>query len=519
MLSQNKSKPMTSSLDPNLYSKTVSEGKSIYRWGAPSTLDNRIRAYKKGLIRTTGYAKPLFDDKIIDLLLKYSRQPKEVNKVIDYLNQLTDEEGNKFSRNLKEYGKISSQLRGFVSDNHRNFYWNKNYKLALKQVSSSLRITGLKALRYHCDDDIKEVLPKANTHSGFTYLLSGKRCKGDNMDGLLLKMNKHLQKIKTDGFVSIPNLIAFRTQASGEFDSVGNRTNTCKHKTRMVAMVDLVNIANELQFSYPFMERFKHVVSFAGGKDDVVIGSIISGLRSRYKYHTSLDYSLFDQSISDWLIRDALKIVRDCFDVKDDEDFKFNCVIESFINKEFLIDKGILVSKKGIPSGSMFTQIVGSIVNQLVIQSYLNSKDLVGEMIVMGDDNLVFSNVQLDIKELSNYVKHNFGMEINPTKSTQGDRSTHPEFLSRVWSYVGPIRNWQSVVSRLAFPERFRDYSGEVKPYLVLYAYILTYRNIGEIMDVGRFILDHRLNKTEVRNVDSRYIPGVMSYLREYELD
>jgi hypothetical protein len=519
MSSRSQSKPVTTRLDSDLYYETRSEEQSQKFRGISSTLKTRLNSYKRNLTISRGLGKPLFDDKLIDLVFKYAKDIKSIHKEIDYLNQLVDQDGHKFSRNLKEYKKISSQLRGFVSDNHPNFFWNQHYKLALKQVSKKLNFEGLKALKYHSDEDILNVLPKANTHSGFTYLLSGKRCKGDNIVGLAKKLSKHLEEAREAKKLGIPNLIAFRTQASGEYDAQGKQTNTCKHKTRMVAMVDLVTIANELQFSYPFMSHFKDVSSFAGGKDDRVIGSIISDMRSRFKYHTSLDYSQFDQSISDWLIRDAFSLVKNCFNLEDEDAFKFDCVINDFIEKDFLIDKGLLRSSKGVPSGSMFTQIIGSLVNQLVISTYLNSIGSSGEMIVMGDDNLVFTNTEINLEHLSSYILHNFGLVINPSKGSQGTFRENPQFLSREWTPIGPTRAWQAVLSRMAFPERFRAYDDEVQPQLVLYAYYLTYNSVSDIIDVGKFISDYGLNKSGVFNVDSRYIPGALAYLREYELD
>lgn len=518
-MSRSQSKPVTTRLDSDIYCKARSEEQSQIFRGNSSTLKTRLNSYKRNLTQSRGLGKPLFDDQLMDLVYKYAYNPKSIHKEIDYLNRLIDKDGHLFSRNLKEYKKISNQLRGFLDVNHRNFFWNQYYKLALKQVSEKLYFKGLKALKYHSDEDILNVLPKANTHSGFTYLLSGKRYKGDNTVGLVRKLYKHLEEAKDAKRLGIPNLIAFRTQASGEYDAQGNQTNTCKHKTRMVAMVDIVVIANELQFSHPFMSRFKDVRSFAGGKDDRVIGSIISDMRSRFKYHTSIDYSQFDQSISGWLIRDAFNLVRNCFVLEGEDAFKFDCVVNDFIDKEFLIDGGLVRSSRGVPSGSMFTQIIGSLVNQIVLHTYLNSIGSSGEMMVMGDDNLLFTKSEIDLNHLSNYVKHNFGLIINPSKSSQGTFKDDPEFLSRQWTSLGPTRPWQAVISRMAFPERFRMYNDEVQPHLVLYAYYLTYKSVADIIDVRKFISDYRLNKAELLNVDSRYIPGVMAYIKEYELD
>jgi len=118
----------------------------------------------------------------------------------------------------------------------------------------------------------------------------------------------------------------------------------------------------------------------------------------------------------------------------------FDNVRTAFITKRFVDINGKMVkSVKGIPSGSYFTQIIGSICNYLIMNTYIQSK---GSRTVqrtrhltMGDDNITFTKFKLDIDDASSYIRNNFGMVIHPDKCSSGNLLETPrvDFLSRTW--------------------------------------------------------------------------------------
>lgn len=481
----------------------------------------RLRVYQKELAVSKGVERPLFDKDLKNLLLKYAWSPSVIKEALNYLNSLRDDDGYLFSRDLKIYSKTEESMKRFGEANHTSFRWNTNYQQSLERLIKKVSSCKLRPQRYYSDDDILRALPKTDTHSGYTWLVTGEKEKGKNVEGIYQKF-KGRQDLMRSGEVvkGSPILIAFRTQASGEFNDDGSQTGSCKHKTRVVSMYDLLDVLDELQFANPFQKWINDQWFYAGGKDENFIARILSAYSVDYPKFMSIDYSSYDQTISDWLIEDAFRVIRSAFVLSSEEELVFNQVVQRFIHKDFILEEGIMHSDKGVPSGSMFTQIIDSIVNVLVVNTYFIAINQTCEMIAMGDDNAIFCDDNVDIKSLSSYIQKNFGLIIKiDDKSNEGNtRQSDVKFLSRYWTKGGAWRHPNQLISRMLFPERWRDYSGEVKPEHVLYAYILTYKaGMNDLVDIRRFLKDYPISRSFVmNNVDSRYIPGSLAYIREY---
>lgn len=481
---------------------------------------NRLTQYRTNLSVTRGKDHVGFDKAVSDMLYHYVWDKKSFLGEKSYLKHLKDPEGYSFSRNLKIYSSIEDAMERFTRPDHTSFRWNQNYQKsleALKGVFSKLR---KHPLHYYSVDDIVKTLPKMDTHSGYTYILSGEKKKGDNMEGIYDKFIEELESALERGSFNKPIMIGFRTQASGEYDDEGNRTSKCKHKLRVVSMIDLVVIIAELMFAKPIQDFMAQQTFYAGGKDELKISEIITNWRVRYNRFLSIDYKAFDQSISSWLIQDAFEIIKSGFIMNEKEERLFDIIINDFINKTFILNEGLLDSHRGVPSGSMFTQIIDTIVNVLVVQTFFFSMNEEASMIVMGDDNAIFTSCQVELDDLASYIRKNFGLEVDTSdKSNVGNtKKDNVKFLSRFWRFDGQWRHPNQLLSRLLYPERFRNYTDEIGPEHVIYAFILTYK-LGMIrfLDVSRFLQDYPISKKFIMDkVDSRYLPGSLAYIREY---
>jgi hypothetical protein len=412
-------------------------------------------------------------------------------------------------------------MERFCKPDYTSFRWNVNYRKSLEEFKLEYSKLRLKPLTFMCDDDIKEALPKKDTHSGWYWILSGKKYKGDNIEGSYSQFNAEVKDALLTGTFNKPILLGFRTQASGEYDDQGNRTYACKHKLRVVSMIDLIVIIAELMFSRPIQNYLANVHYYAGGKDENDISSIITDSKVKYEQFMSIDYSSYDQSISSWLIEDAFSILKCAFILNDEQSQLFDIIVHDFIHKRFILNEGILESHRGVPSGSMFTQIIDSIVNVLVVRTYFNSRNAKSSMMAMGDDNVIFTNNQnCNLADLSSYVMKNFGLNISlDDKANEGlTRNDNVKFLSRYWKFDGQYRDKYQLLSRMLYPERRRRYNKEVGPEHVVFAFILTYRlGMEQLIDTRRFIHDYPISKDYIlTKVDSRYLPGALAYIREY---
>jgi hypothetical protein len=463
-----------------------------------------------------------FDDQVLKVIEKYAYQPGYVHEVRKYLNELKDPEGFPFSRSLKSSVQLDKAIHAFEDSDYTSFRWNSNYQEALLKVKREFSMYHLVPLSFSCDDDIINAIPKLDTHSGWTFILSGNRKKGENLDDIYSTWLAEVNKARKVGSLNKPILPGTRTQGSGEFTDQGDFTFTCKHKTRLVSMMDLIEIISELVFAKPFQDLIGWKPFYAGGKSVSQIGSIISNLRAKYSEYVSLDYSAYDQSISSWLIEDAFDIIKSAFrELTCEEQELWDVVVHDFIHKTFITKDGCVVSHKGVPSGSMFTQIIDSIVNRVMIETYLLSQNIRGEMIIMGDDNLLYYTCPTnnhDIRdEVATYLTKNFGVKCNNDKSSYGTRYQYPEFLSRQWRDNGVWRHPRILISKMLFSERFRKYDEQSTPELVVYSYVLAYGlGMQDFFDVNRFLLDTGFNPSMLNKLDSKNLPGIYRVLSNH---
>jgi hypothetical protein len=439
---------------------------------------------------------------------------------LHYLENVKDEDGISFRRNYKLYSKVDKQMLRFTASPHTSFRWNANYQTALSLVRQEFEGLRLRPLMYGNDDDILSALPKSDTHSGYTYIESGLKEKGENMEGIYERYKLAVKEALKEGTFNRPVLIQFRTQASGEYTSDGERTGECSLKTRVVSMCDLMLLIVELRFMKPIQEFLSTRTWYTGGKDRNGIAMEISDGRARFNNWTSLDYSAFDQTLPPWLVEDVWNIFKSAFKLSEEDSRLLDIVVHDTINKDFVLAEGVAHSEVGLPSGYNFTNGGGSTCNRVVWLTYALAKSLEGKMIACGDDNLIFTKSPLNIEDLASYVGKNFGMVINPDKSTSGN-SVHddPQFLACQWRIDGQYRDPRVLLSRLIYPERKRRYTDDVTPAHVLYAYILTYRlGMEKLMDVSKFMFDYQfISKRSVLDlVDDRYMPGAFQFMRHY---
>lgn len=452
----------------------------------------------------------VFDDRMFEYICEVTTDKKWVEDKLNYLNSIGWNQSKYDSKQIKE------QALKFTESNHTWFGWNENYKKAKERRIQEAEQFILKSLQLIGNDGIAEYLPREDTHAGWSYIETGKKEKGEYREGLLQRFEEEVRLAKEVGSFNKPILPGTRTQASNPFNDDGSYNNEYRDKSRLVSMVDIYQIMAEIVTAKKLQTKFSTVPWYAGGKNDIRIQYFMNKWKRRFNFWLSIDFSKFDQSISDWMIRDAFDVVRAAYkqDTLFDEDL-FKIVREDFINKVIVLSENELYqSKKGVPSGSMFTQLIDSIVNRIMIDTYLLSIGVDNyEMMIMGDDNIIFTNVELDRDELASYLKKNFGIQVNTEKCTNGSfrKGQDPEFLSRKWTDHGVYRTPELLFAKLVFPERFRDYkkNDDLHPSMIVQCYI-------DSFPLGmKFVSsEHRRKALTRKDIvgDGRWLTGLMRY-------
>lgn len=461
---------------------------------------------------TTDRDRPGFDDKVADYLKEVLIDPDMYIAELQYLDSIG------WKQSKYEWAQIDKQLSRFKSHERPSFVWNDNFGKAKADMMREVSNWRLKTYKYTGIQSYIDALPKKDSHAGFSYLETGKKEKVEYVEELHLTLSDIISVAKRKGTFGSDMLIGARTQTSAPYTDEGERKYEYKPKTRMVSMVDVFVIFAEIIFAKRLQTKMGTVPWYAGGKDDGQILNIINQWRRFYRYWLSIDYSNYDASIPSWLIRESFDIVRLAYDdVEWDEDL-FKIIREDFIKKVYYIaDSDRRTSKKGVPSGSMFTQIIDTIANMLMVKTYLYS---IGcddhKMIIMGDDNLIFTQVRINREDLSSYLERNFGIECHPDKCDDGDMSLDPKFLSKTWRLDGVWRHPKILLAKMTYPERYRDYNNtDLHPSMIVDSFISSYpMPMAQIINMSKHRMLKKAAKDSVGN--ERWLSGLAYFRANY---
>ena len=421
------------------------------------------------------------DEEMLNYLRGITADSVLLEEVNDYLS------GIDYTRMGYIVEPVIEQLERFRQLNHPDGRWRKGHKTAKEDMMKEFSDFNLKSLVYGGNANIRDFVPRKDAHAGSIFLKTGRRTKGEYLDELPTLYAEAEDRARIDGSFNAPIMTLIRTGASLPYDTEGNETFEFEVKPRVVSAVHLMLIMAETRFANPVQRKFSILDWYAGGKNNHGIWLNILQMMNHFKNGSwiSLDYSKFDQSISDWLIYDAFDIIRQAFinDRHFDEEI-FKIIREDFIHKVFIGPEGKLYeSHKGVPSGSMFTQIIDSVVNRLMIKAIFNSlgweegKDYM--MIIMGDDNLIYikePDPEPHLDNISRMLAKCYGITSNVTKIKRGHRSIPPHFLSRDWTPFGVNRDLRELLLRLLYPESYRDYKKKgFTPSQVVQSYVEEY--------------------------------------------
>jgi hypothetical protein len=164
-----------------------------------------------------------------------------------------------------------------------------------------------------------------------------------------------------------------------------------------------------------------------------------------------LDWSKFDSTVPRFLIRFAFGLVRKAFG--SEYGGVFDMLEHYFIHTPITMPDGkTYVKHTGIPSGSRFTAIIGSIVNWVLIRAMTGGE--ARQLHTVGDDSLFALNASPDsirsrMGEWSKFAEE-LGMVINADKTEVGDDI---KFLGRRQRYGSTVRDPHIALLHFILPE------------------------------------------------------------------
>lgn len=307
-------------------------------------------------------------------------------------------------------------------------------------------------------------------------------------------------------------------------------------KTRLVWMAPLSTTIVGTGFSKPISQALARRRPFTWGLRGVDKSSFIEEFKSTSRYVYSLDYSGFDTTVPACMIDDAFSIVKTHLDLTVSEDNVWRKYVSDFIHSRMITPSGDVWQKhKGIPSGSAFTSIIGSVVNLLLI-NYMFIR-IFGhgidkhKVLILGDDVVFGTNERIDLGQLSAAASE-LGFTVSVEKSNVTD--THREspgpyqnqvhFLGKYWVNGHQRRPEHEILQRMAYPERHRKRTDQ-ESLIRLFSYLqdsresyAIFRRMYKSDDILR-ALTSCLDDIgeEVTHFSVNDLPGQLSYRAKVE--
>jgi hypothetical protein len=245
-----------------------------------------------------------------------------------------------------------------------------------------------------------------------------------------------------------PTVLFTRTQEGG--------------KTRDVLGYAMNLLLLEGKYFLPFFDIFKThpMVSALGGPDtvDEAMTRLLKSVKED-EYVLSEDFSTFDQTVGVDLQEVAFRIIQTWFQKADEVQLHLYNIQSTFANVGVVTPDGVYSGSHGIPSGSWFTNVVGSLVHAYA-QSKIRDLDPL-KCQVMGDDGVIVipkSTTKLDVAESYKSI----GLSFNETKTFESDDEAIylQRYYSRDYEYDGLLRGIYPVyraLNRLIHMERWTN--------------------------------------------------------------
>lgn len=219
----------------------------------------------------------------------------------------------------------------------------------------------------------------------------------------------------------------------------------------------------------PFLEQLMVSPTFIQiGSDPITnVPNILTETKRNNKWLYSIDWSKFDATVSRFEINTAFDLVKEKLIFPDfDTEMAFELSRQLFIHKKIAApDAKIYWSHKGIPSGSYYTSIIGSIVNRLRIEYLWRLKFKRGpnSIFTLGDDSLLGDNEFYSPDELAQRA-YPYGWIINPDKMECSTNPGSVTFLGRTVRGSVNERDLKKCIRLLLLPE-YEVKSGSISAF------------------------------------------------------
>jgi hypothetical protein len=263
-------------------------------------------------------------------------------------------------------------------------------------------------------------------------------------------------------------------------------------KTRLVWGYPLAMTLLEARFARPVIDWFLKVriPPLAFGQTNAGVGAQTTRI-SNSGVRVSLDFSGFDATVPVQLIEAAFSILSTHFDRWSDEERRcWSVVRHYFTNTPIAMPDGCMyVKRRGVPSGSYFTQLIDSIVNFIAVQyAHLRMYNCTihpSKVLVLGDDCVFGATDHPDMEAFARSLTE-LGLRINLQKTVVSRFGDPLPFLGHEWICGLKHRDVHELAIRAVHPERHASQTKVVAGDRLLSIGSSSVGGVSLLMDVNR---------------------------------
>lgn len=219
----------------------------------------------------------------------------------------------------------------------------------------------------------------------------------------------------------------------------------------------------EKMFFLPMFAELRHLPMFAAWQGQDAVDWAVSGLfEDSAGPFLSVDYSGFDASVPNIILRHIFRVIKQWFDPSHGE--LISRLENQFIHCGIITPEGHIIGRSdGIPSGSVLTNLVGSLVN-LWVMAYAAHRCgvTIHRSLIQGDDGVFSFNGSVNPADLASVIRADLGMTLSTDKSYYDKDEIH--YLSnihrRTYKVQGKtvgIRPLMRVLNGMMSYERFQS--------------------------------------------------------------
>lgn len=232
-------------------------------------------------------------------------------------------------------------------------------------------------------------------------------------------------------------------------------------KTRNVWGYPIADTLWEQQFHIPFLAYEKTLPFRKALLGPDLVDRAITDLffmKEKDEVIHCVDFSAYDASISDDLVRIAFSIIASSFQERYHDELEE--LARRFQTIPILTPDGVISGPHGVPSGSSFTNTVDSLV-----QLFASGMDYENQCQIQGDDG-VYLVRDRDVEKFNSDV-NSFGLKLNIDKSDSFSsheaiflqRYYHPDYKAR--NGLGGVYSIARALNRIKYLERWTDLERE----------------------------------------------------------